>query len=64
MSDLDALWLVEFDKALQENLAITRHDAGLTDDVVRRYADLPPVEAALLYGEDYDLQRVNWGWLG
>ena len=63
MSDLDVTWLMEFDKALQEHLAIARHDAGITDEVARRYADLPPDEAALQYGEDYDLQRVNRDWL-
>lgn len=36
--------------------------AGLTDTELSRYADLEPKEAALQFGEDYDLDRVDQGW--
>lgn len=56
---IDGKWLREFDVALQAYLAINRHDAGITDEIAIRYADLPAREAALAFGEDYELQRVD-----
>ena len=63
MADLDGKWLLEFDRALQKYLAITRDDAGISDEVASRYAVLSPFRAALQYGEDYDLQRIDIDWL-
>lgn len=39
-------------------------DAGLTDTELSRYSDLQPKEAALTFGEDHDLERVDRGWFG
>lgn len=63
MVDLNENWLLEFDKALKKHLAITRDDAGITDEVARRYADLSPSDAVLQYGDDYELQRIDIDWL-
>ncbi len=63
MSTIDPDWLREFDAAMKKLLAIDHDDAGLDEEVLLRYADLIPREAALQYGEDYDLQRVDIGWL-
>ncbi|GAB1406624.1 hypothetical protein MASR1M8_05430 [Thermomonas brevis] len=60
---IDSKWLEQFDVALQKYLAINREDAGLSDELIVRYADLPPHQAALQYGEDYDLQRIDIDWL-
>ena len=48
---------------MKELFAIDHDDAGMSEEVLLRYADLEPREAALQFGEDYDLQRVdiNWG---
>ena len=51
-----------FNASLQAHFAITIGDAGLTDTELSRYADLEPKEAALQFGDDYDLDRVDRGW--
>lgn len=63
MQDVDAKWLRDFDNALRKYLALDRAGAGITDEVLARYADLPARDAALQYGEDYDLQRTDLDWL-
>jgi hypothetical protein len=63
MVDFDTKWLQEFDVSLQKCLAIDRCGAGISDEVVFRYADMSPRDAALQYGEDYDLQRIDLDWL-
>lgn len=62
MTTLNAQWRDAFNTALQAHFAITIQDAGLTDTELSRYADLEPKEAALQFGEDYDLDRVDRGW--
>lgn len=63
MQDIDPKWLHDFDDALRKHLALDRAGAGITDEVLARYADLPPRDAVLQYGEDYDLQRTDLDWL-
>lgn len=55
-------WTQQFDEHLMRYYAINHHDAGLTDTELARYQDLPPSEAALAFGEDYGLERVDQGW--
>lgn len=55
-------WTLAFDAALMRWFAINHRDAGLTDTDLARYSDLPPEQAALQFGEDYDLDRVDRGW--
>ena len=62
MTIITATWRDAFNAALQARFAITIGDAGLTDTELSRYADLEPKEAALQFGEDYDLDRVDRGW--
>ena len=62
MTIINAQWRNGFNRALQAHFAITIGDAGLTDTELSRYADLEPKAAALQFGEDYDLDRVDQGW--
>lgn len=62
MTIITASWRDAFNAALQAHFAITIGDAGLTDTELSRYADLEPKKAALQFGEDYDLDRVDLGW--
>jgi hypothetical protein len=55
-------WTLAFDQALMRYFAIDHHDAGLTNTDLARYSDLAPEQAALQFGEDYDLDRVDRGW--
>lgn len=57
-------WCHAFNVALQTHFALSIDDAGLTDTELPRYADLGPKEAALTFGEDHDLDRVDHGWFG
>ena len=62
MTTINMTWRDAFNDALQAHFAITIGDAGLTGTELSRYADLEPKEAALQFGEDYDLDRVDQGW--
>ncbi len=62
MTTITATWRDDFNAALQAHFAITLDDAGLTYTELSRYADLEPKEAALQFGEDYDLDRIDRGW--
>ena len=62
MTNITATWRDAFNAALQAHFAITLDDAGLTDTELSRYADLEPKAAALQFGEDYELDRVDQGW--
>ena len=64
MKTINAQWRQAFDAALQTHFALSIDDAGLTDTELARYADLQPKEAALTFGEDHDLERVDRGWFG
>jgi len=59
---INQAWLRDFDTALKSMFAIDHEDAGLGDVELARYADLAPRDAALQFGEDYELQRVDIGW--
>ena len=62
MTSINAQWRNGFNTALQSHYAITINDAGLTDTELARYTELDPKVAALQFGEDYDLDRVDKGW--
>lgn len=62
MTTINAQWRHAFDAALQTHFALSIDDAGLTDTELARYADLQSREAALTFGEDHDLDRVDRGW--
>lgn len=55
-------WLTKFDQAMVKFFAINHHDAGMGATELERYRDLEPREAALTFGNDYDLDRVDDGW--
>lgn len=60
--EIDSTWLHDFDAAMKKLFAIDHIDAGLDDSGLVRYADMPAKVAAMQFGEDYDLQRVDIGW--
>lgn len=62
MTTINAQWRHAFNAALQAHFVLTIQDAGLTDTELSRYSDLQPKEAALTFGEDHDLERVDRGW--
>jgi len=62
MNRIDADWLREFDAAMLGFFAIDHADAGMDERELAWYADLPPTDAALAYGRDFDLCRVETFW--
>jgi len=62
MTPIDAEWLEDFDHALLSLFAITRREAGINTYLLGCYADLEPREAAMAYGNDYDLDRTPLLW--
>lgn len=62
MKTITATWRDAFNAALQSHFAITIEDAGLSDAELVRYVDLEPKAAALQFGEDYELDRVDQSW--
>lgn len=61
--NIDPTWLAAFDREMKQLYAIDHVDAGLSATELARYADLDPCEAALRFGDDYDLEQVDRGWL-
>lgn len=62
MTRIDADWLEAFDEAMLKFFAIDHADAGMDQSLLECYQDLDASEAALAYGEDYDLCRVDTFW--
>lgn len=59
MTRIDGDWLEAFDEAMLGVFAIDRADAGMDQHLLECYSDLPAREAALAFGEDYELSRVD-----
>lgn len=57
MTTIDTAWLEAFDKEPHYLFAIDHRDAGMDEYLLGCYADLPPRDAALAFGSDYDLER-------
>lgn len=62
MTKIEPAWLEAFDKELLHLFAIDHRDAGMDEYPLGCYADLPPREAALAFGSDYDLERDDALW--
>ena len=62
MNRIDAVWLQEFDEAMLDFFAIDHADAGMDERELSWYADLPARDAALAYGQDFELCRVDQFW--
>lgn len=62
MNPIDSAWRQQFDAAMKQLFAIDHVDAGMDDQQLSRFADSPPREAALEFGEKYDLQRADIYW--
>lgn len=62
MNRIDSDWLWDFDEAMLGFFAINHTDAGMDERELSWYADLPAKDAALAYGQDFDLCRVDTIW--
>jgi len=62
VTKIDREWLKAFDEAMLGLFAIDHSDAGMDECLLGCYADLPPREAALAFGDDYDLDRDDALW--
>ncbi len=62
MNKIDTDWLEEFDEAMLGLFAINHSDAGMDEALLVSYYDLEPREAALAFGNDYDLDRAYVAW--
>ena len=62
MTKIDVEWLKALDEAMLSLFAIDHSDAGMDEFLLGCYADLPPREAALAFGDDYDLDRDDALW--
>lgn len=62
MTTIDTAWLEAFDNERHYLFAIEHSDAGIDEYLLSCYADLPPREAALAFGSDYDLERDDALW--
>lgn len=59
---IDQFWKEIFDANLRKFFGIDLSEAGLNDADLELYQDLAPREAALVYGEENDLARIDRGW--
>ena len=59
---MDTNWLHHFDASLKRFFGIDHNDAGMDAEQLKRYEDLKPQEAALTFGQDYDLDRIDGPW--
>lgn len=55
-------WLNDFDGFMKQFFGIDSNDAGVSEERLIPYRNLPPREAALEFGEEYDLDRIDRGW--
>ena len=62
MNKIDTDWLEEFDEAMLGLFAINHSDAGMDEALLVSYYDLEPRDAALAFGNDYDLDRAHVVW--
>jgi hypothetical protein len=62
MAEIDPEWLNAFDEAMVGFSAIDHAEAGMDEKELGWYADLPAKDAALAYGLDFDLCRVDVFW--
>ena len=62
MNKIDGEWLAEFDEAMVGFFAIDHAEAGMGREELGWYSDLPAKEAALAFGEDFELCRVDRVW--
>jgi len=63
MATIDSRWLEQFGAAMKHYFAIEVADLGLSETELSWFVDLSPENAALAFGEDYDVQRVDIDWL-
>lgn len=52
-------WLSDFNCFMKQFWGMNNQDAGMDAQHLSRYRDLEPNEAALTFGEDYDLDRID-----
>lgn len=62
MSNIDSDWLRDFNAAKLVFFAINHEEAGMDEGKIHWYVDSSAEEAALVYGWDFDLCRVDMFW--
>ena len=62
MNAMTTEWISAFDSAMLHLYGIDLEDAGVDKKTLARYGDLMPSDAALAYGADYDLDRLDALW--
>lgn len=62
MSTISPAWLQAFDQAMREQFGIDHLGAGIGTVLIKRYAGLPPDQAAQAFGEDFGLPRSDSLW--
>ena len=55
-------WHSDFDGFMKQFWGMDSQDAGMDAQQLNRYRDLDAKEAALTFGDDYDLDRIDRGW--
>jgi len=55
-------WLDTFDTELKRLFGVRLDDVDANETTLAYFADLPPHEAALAFGNDYDLERDDALW--
>lgn len=55
-------WIEAFDSHLRKFFGVDHTEVGLYEGEMILYNDLDPREAALVYGEENDLTRIDRGW--
>ncbi len=54
-------WLSDFEGFMKQFWGMDSRDAGMDAQQISHYRDLDPKEAALIFGDDYDLDRIDRG---
>jgi hypothetical protein len=62
VAEIDPDWVRDFDEAMLSFFAIDHAEAGMDERKLGWYADLPAKDAALAYGQDFDLCHVDAFW--
>jgi hypothetical protein len=62
MGEIDPDWLRDFDEAMLSFFAIDHAEAGMDERELGWYTELPAKDAAVAYGQDFDLCRVDTFW--
>ncbi len=52
-------WRASFDGYVLKLWGLPKASYGMAEDILEEYTDLPPKEAALVFGENHGLERTK-----